>query len=716
MKQLLQSLSDGKIEIADVPCPQVKAGHLTVCTSISLISPGTERIALEFGRASLIDKARNQPEKVKLVLKKMVTEGISTTVNKIKTSLEEPHPLGYSNVGVVIDIGKNVAGYSIGDRVVSNGNHAEIVIVPKNLTAKIPHNVDDEAASFTILGSIALQGIRLINPSLGDYICVIGLGVVGQLTVQLLSASGCKVLGIDIDEEKVRTSKNFGADGFVLKPGESPVEIAKGFSMGRGVDGVIITASTKSNEPIEYAAQMCRKRGKIVLVGVTGTNISRSLFYEKELTFQVSCSYGPGRYDKDYEEKGLDYPIEYVRWTEQRNFEAVLDMMSVGKIKVKPLINHRVPFREAEKAYNIILQENPLGVVLHYGEETAQNVNTIQLSCDEQNVSSAKPVVGVIGVGGFAKMTLLPCLKDTDAYLKTIASSRGFSGLHTGKKYGFKYVTSEYSNVLEDQDINTVVITTRHDSHASLVVAAMERGKNVFVEKPLALNIDELKNIISVYKKYNNIMLVGFNRRFSRFTEKLKEALSDRENPICVSIMVNAGKVPSDHWVCDHDIGGGRIIGEGCHFIDLLRFIVGSKIMEIYALSTKGHCNSDEDKMTINLKHEDGSIGTIHYFANGSKSYPKEKIEVFSEGKVFVINNFKSLSGYSSNQKLKSFKQDKGHLNEMKKFINAVSEGSHSPIPFEELIEVTLSSFAAVKSAEISEPIKLESLYKEVLV
>jgi predicted dehydrogenase len=715
MRQLVQNLKTGEIELIEVPTPVVSSSTVLIKSRCSLISVGTERMLVEFGKASLLEKARSQPERVKEVLQKIKTDGLLTTIDAVMARLDEPLPLGYSNVGIVVDIGKNVEGFSIGDRVVSNGSHSEVVNVSKNLVAKIPDNVDDENAVFTVLGSIALEGIRLLSPTLGEYIAVIGLGLIGQLAVQLLIASGCKVLGIDIDEGRVKLAESFGAEGLTIKPGVSPVEGALAFSRGRGVDGVIITASTKSNEPIEYSADMCRKRGRIVLIGVTKIDIPRDKFYKKELSFQVSCSYGPGRYDRLYEEKGIDYPFEYVRWTAKRNFEAVLDMMSMGKIDVKPLITHRFSFNDAVEAYNVLLKEKPLGVILQYEDKDFKAVRLIELNKRPLTLTPSKPCIGLLGVGNFAKMVLLPAIKKTKARLKFIASSGGVSGAYAGRKFGFEFVTSDYNKVLEDEEINTIFIATRHSSHASLVIEALKKGKNVYVEKPLALNVGELKDIISAYKDSDRVLMAGFNRRFSPFVRRLKEVISSRKDPLCINIMVNAGMIPFDNWVYDPEIGGGRIVGEACHFIDLSRFIVGSRIVEVYAITTKGHSGSDEDKMVINLKFEDGSIGTINYFANGSKTYPKERVEVFNEGKILVIDNFKSLIGYGVNCRLKSLRQNKGHEKEVEEFIKAVSDGRESPIPFEELVEVTLASFSAVKSATLGMPIKLVDFYKELL-
>jgi len=719
MRQLVQNLKTGEIELVEVPIPKVSSNSVLIKTTHSLISVGTEKMLVEFGKASLWDKAKSQPERVKEILQKIKTDGLLTTIDAVMARLDEPLPLGYSNVGIVIDIGKNVEEFSVGDRVVSNGSHSEIVNVSKNLVAKIPGNVDNETAVFTVLGSIALEGIRLLSPSLGEYIVVIGLGLIGQLTVQLLIAAGCKVLGMDIDENRVNLAKSFGAEGLVINSKNSPIEGALAFSKGKGVDGVIITASTQSNEPIEYSADMCRKRGRIVLIGVTKIDIPRDKFYKKELSFQVSCSYGPGRYDRIYEEKGIDYPFDYVRWTAKRNFEAVLDMMSMGKINVKPLITHRFSFDDAIKAYDILLKDKPLGIILQYGndinEVNYKDKKIVKLQNEKKGTHKNRACVGVLGIGNFAKMILLPALKKTNARLKYIASSGGVNSIFAGRKFGFEYTLSDYNKVLEDEEVNTIFITTRHASHAYLVIEGLKKGKNVFVEKPLALSINELKDIISAYKNSDNILMVGFNRRFSPFVKKLKDILSYRKDPLCLNIVINAGMIPYDNWQYDPEVGGGRIVGEACHFIDLSRYIVGKKIDEIYAVTTKGHSGYDHDKMIINIKFEDGSIGVINYFANGNKVYPKERVEVFNEGKVLVIDNFRFLVGYGINIKLKSLKQNKGHEEEIKEFIRAVSDGDISPIPFDELIEVTLASFCAVESAKKGVPIKLIEYYKEII-
>jgi len=720
MLQLLQNLRTGKIELLDVPVPQLRRSHLLIQTSRSLISTGTERMLLEFGKASLIEKARQQPERMKQVMQKVKTDGLIHTIKAVRARLDRPLALGYCNVGTVIDgnFSFKALSFKKGDRVVSNGPHAEVVCVPVNLCARIPDNVDDETAVFTVPGAIALQGIRLLNPALGEYIVVIGLGLIGQLAIQLLISNGCNVLGVDIDKNKLETPEKFGAN--CLMATNDIVEKAISFSRGRGVDGVLICASTNSNKPIEQAAKMCRKRGRIVLIGVVGLNIPRDLFYKKELTFQVSCSYGPGRYDPQYEERGIDYPISYVRWTEQRNFEAVLDVMAREKINVRPLISHRIPFGQAEKAYDILLKENPLGIVLTYNEEVKKDqlvrLKDISIKTDPQ-----KPVVGLIGAGNFTRQILLPILRKIGAKPKIIASSSGLSGTDLARKFGLEKSTTDVNNIFNDAEINTVFITTRHNTHARFVIDALKAKKHVYVEKPLCLNKDELKQIINIYvynsQNHNSqLLMVGFNRRFSPCTKRIKGLLLNRKEPLCMSMIVNAGFIPSDHWTQDPEVGGGRIIGEACHFIDLLRFIADSPIDTVHAISTSGHPSTDSDKMVIMLTFKDGSIGTVHYFANGSKEYPKEKLEIFCERKTILLNNFKSVRAYGFGKRanLRLWRQDKGHENEIKAFLSAIEEGKNAPIPFDEIINVTLATFAAVESARDGNPIKVIAMTKDI--
>lgn len=696
MKQILQNLKTGQIEVSDIPVPSVKHGHLLIKTRKTLISTGTERMLLEFGKAGWINKARQQPDKVKQVVQKIKTDGFKPTVDAVFNKLNQPVSLGYSNVGVVIDIGSGVDGFKIGDRVVSNGHHAEVVCVPKNLCEKIPEEVNDSAAAFVVLSAVALQGIRLINPTIGESVAVMGLGTIGLLACQILRANGCRVLGIDFEKEKLELANKYGVEICDLSEGVDPVSEALSFSDGYGVDAVLITASTKSNDPIKQSPAMCRKKGRIVLVGVVGLEISRDDFYKKEISFQVSCSYGPGRYEREYEDKGLDYPIEYIRWTEKRNLQAVLQLMAEGRIKTDDLISSTYPILDAIRAYDEIeSKKKVMGIILDYDGLVDTGEKRIEISESKSPKSDYnKAVIGFIGAGSFASSTLIPAFKKNNVRLKTIASSSGVTSSQLGKRYDFEINTTDYHHVLEDNEINVVVITTQHNSHARLVIEALEAGKNVFVEKPLCLREDELYKITSAYnsrlKTLNSQLnlMVGFNRRFAPLTLKLKELIAPLSAPKSFIMTVNAGSIPSDHWVQDTDIGGGRIIGEVCHFIDLLKFLNESEITKYELFRVIDISN---DSVSISLSFNDGSIGTIHYLANGNKDFPKERLEVFCGGKILQLNNFKSLTGFGFTgfSKMRLWSQDKGHQKEVSEFLNAIVNGRPSPIPFKEILEVS---------------------------
>lgn len=700
MKQILQSLKTGATEIAEIPCPSVKRGQLLIRTTQTLVSVGTERMLVEFGKAGWIDKARQQPDKVRMVLDKIKTDGLKPTIETVFNKLDQPLPLGYCNVGVVMEVGDGAAGFSTGDRVASNGKHAEVVSVPTNLCARIPDSVSDEEAAYTVIAAIALQGIRLVQPTLGESIVVTGLGLIGLVAVQLLRAHGCRVLGIDYDADKLALAQQFGAEIVNLSAGEDPAAAAQRFSRGRGVDAVIITASTKSSEPVHQAALMCRKRGRIVLVGVTGLELSRADFYEKELTFQVSCSYGPGRYDPNYEEKGQDYPVGFVRWTEQRNFEAVLDMLADGRLDVKPLISHRFAIDEAEKAYQLIAEAAPsLGILLQY--PTAEEKPEAELRQQTVRLSTQRPLlsqhmnaaIAFVGSGNYATSVLIPAFKQTGARMKVVASSGGVSGMHAGRKYGFEETTTATETVFTDPEINTVVITTRHDSHADLVCQALTAGKHVFVEKPLCLSLEELAKIEATYAHQQELgnapqVMVGFNRRFSPHVQKIKSLLASTSGPKSFVMTVNAGSIPGDHWTQDKEVGGGRIIGEGCHFIDLLRYLADTPIVEQTRMTMASTSN---DSVSLQLGFADGSIGTVHYFANGCKAFPKERLEIFAAGRVLQLDNFRKLKGYAwpGFKSMNLWSQDKGQRACATAFVKAINEGGLSPIPFTEIVEVS---------------------------
>jgi predicted dehydrogenase/threonine dehydrogenase-like Zn-dependent dehydrogenase len=712
MKQILQNLKTGKTELMEVPCPIVKPGHLLIKTVFSVISAGTERMLVEFGKANYLFKAKQQPDKVKQVLDKLKTDGILSTLNSVQAKLDQPLPLGYSNAGTVIEVGKGIDNFNIGDRVISNGSHSEVVCVPKNLCARIPEGVGDEEAAFTVLASIALQGVRLARPTLGENFVVTGLGLIGQLVVQILIAQGCQVLAIDFDKNRLELARRFGAQIADLSKREDSISRGLVFSKGQGVDGVIIAASTKSSEPVHQAAQMCRKRGRIVLVGVTGLELSRADFYKKELTFQVSCSYGPGRYDTKYEIKGQNYPFGFVRWTEQRNFEAILQMMQDKRLNILPLVSHRFPFEESEEAYKLISnKESSLGIVLRYPLKKekeskdlfSRNIILVQTKNAEKN--PIEPVIGMIGAGNFTNQVLLPALKKTNVRLKSIASSGGVSGTYLGKKYGFEQSITDVDRIFNDPEINVVFITTRHNSHAQFVCRALEAGKNVFVEKPLAITLEELERVIEIYnnsRKHDSpTLMVGFNRRFAPHIQKMKSLLDAIKEPKSFIITVNVGQIPVDHWTQDPEVGGGRIIGEGCHFIDLMRFLVGYPITGVKSTVIGNYSKVEprSDKITLTMTFTDGSFGTVHYLANGHKSFPKERVEVFCGGRILALDNFRVLRGYGwpGFKTMRLLRQDKGHTTEVQKFIEAIKEGKESPISAEELFEVTRVSFEIEK-------------------
>lgn len=697
MKQIIQSFKTGETILQDIPAPQIRKGCVLIQSTRTLVSLGTERMLVEFGKSNLLSKARQQPDKVKQVLDKIKTEGLMPTLEAVFNKLGEPLPLGYCNVGKVIAVGEGVSEFNIGDRVASNGQHAEFVCVPKNLVAQIPNNVSDEEAAFTVIGSIGLQGIRLLNPTLGETIVVVGLGLIGLLTAQLLVANGCKVIGVDIDEEKLKLSEQWGIIPFNPKDGDT-VKFVESVTNGIGADGVIITASAKTDEIISQAAKMSRKRGRIILVGVIGLNLSRAEFYEKELSFQVSCSYGPGRYDEDYEQRGIDYPLPFVRWTEKRNFEAVLLSIASGKLQVKGLITEVVPIEDFHNIYGEIGSRRSIASLLKYSEkENHLPAETIVIK--ETAFRGSKGVIGVIGSGNFTKMTMLPALKNSGAAYKYIASAGGVSGTALAHKYGFSHSTTNYQEILNDKDVDLVLITTRHNKHAIMTVEALAAGKNVFVEKPLALNNDELKQIVEKYKELVNppTLTVGFNRRFSPHSIKVKSIIGSE--PINVIATMNAGFIPPNVWVHDMNIGGGRIIGEACHFIDLITYFTGSKVVSV-CMNAMG-INPEEctDNASILLKYENGSTGVINYFSNGSKAYSKERIEVYSQERTAIIDNFRTTAGFGFKgfSKLKTG-LDKGHKNQFQQLIASAKNGGAPLIPLSEIINTTKASFAAIES------------------
>ncbi len=709
MKQIVQCLRDGETQLWEVPCPSTGKNEIRIQSVCSLVSLGTEKMLIDFGRSGWISKAKQQPEKVRQVFDKIKTDGISATLRAVSSKLDTEIPLGYSNVGRVVKIPDAMTGLVPGDLVVSNGPHAEVVSIPRNLVARIPDVVKPEQAVFTVVGSIGLQGIRLLSPSIGEVVAVTGLGLIGLLAVQILRAQGCTVIGIDLDPQKCRLAESFGATAVDLSGGGDPIGVAKQLSNGKGVDGVLITASTRSNQPIHQAAVMCRKRGRIVLVGVAGLELSRADFYEKELSFQVSCSYGPGRYDPDYEEKGNDYPYGFVRWTEQRNFQAVLELMARGDVDVKPLISHRFAFSDTLKAYEVVESGKALGIVLEYGQSAEGSESTehkddsqVIVRAPRNNIPTAG-TVALVGAGGFSRQVLVPALLETGCRLKTVVSSKGVSGTQLARRYGFESSSTDVESVLEDAEVDTFLITTRHDSHAHLVVAALKKGKKVYVEKPLCMTREELDQVCDIYSSLleegkSPFLMVGFNRRFAPQIVEMKRRLENTGEPLAITMIVNAGSIACNHWTQDPAVGGGRIVGEACHFIDLARFLASSSIAKVDTLKCeRSESPGSGDTVSISLKFENGSVATIQYLGNGHRSVPKERIEVFGGGRVLQLDNFRRLKafGWKGFKGMNLWRQDKGHGAEMKSLMDAVREGKASPIPFDEIVEVTRASFQA---------------------
>ncbi|HKU16474.1 MAG TPA: bi-domain-containing oxidoreductase [Steroidobacteraceae bacterium] len=706
MRQILQDLRGGATFLETVPAPLVRANHVLIRTERTLISSGTERMLLEFGQANLLAKARQQPDKVRMVLDKMRSDGVVPTLQAVRGRLEQPVAMGYCNVGRVVEVGEGVSGFAVGDRVASNGKHAEVVCVPQHLCARVPEHVDGDSAVFTVAGAIALQGIRLAAPTLGETVVVTGLGLIGLITVQLLRAQGCRVFGLDFGTEKIEHARSMGAQALDLASGADPVQAAIEYSRGRGVDAVIVTAATESSEPLRQAARMSRKRGRIVLVGVAGIELSRAELYEKELTFQVSCSYGPGRYDPAYEEGGRDYPVGFVRWTAQRNFEAVLDMMADQRLKVRGLITHRFSLERASEAYGLLARgQQALGIVLEYGPAAAEAGGSAPHGSQASNDSRVRiavaadttrtPTVGIIGAGNYAGQVLIPAFARTNARLKLVISAQGVSGVQAARRNEIEEAGTDAREVLDDPAIDVVVVATRHDTHASYVLKALAARKHVFVEKPLCLTLAELTEIRAAYQRAHEggggpMLMVGFNRRFAPHVERARGLLSALTAPKAFVMTVNAGRVPAEHWTQDRAAGGGRILGEACHFIDLLRHLANAPVVGYNARRLGGRRAADAESAMITLEFADGSLGTIHYLGNGHRSFPKERLEVFCGGRILQLDNFRRLRGFGWGAfgGMRTWRQDKGVTACVQAFVDAARSTQRSPIPFEQLAEV----------------------------
>ncbi|MCX6057226.1 MAG: bi-domain-containing oxidoreductase [Chloroflexi bacterium] len=715
MKQLLQNIKNGNTTVEEVPVPTPRDGMALVRTAASLVSAGTERMIVEFAEKSYLGKARSRPDLVKQVVDKARREGLVPTLQAAFNRLDQPMTLGYSSAGTIVALGKNMQGFKVGQRVACAGAgfavHAEYNIVPRNLLTPLPKNVDFESAAFTTLGSIALHGFRLAEPQLGENVAIIGLGLLGLLTIQLAAAAGCNVLGIDLDPRRIQLAASLGFEAVSRQNAESA---SQAFTSSRGFDSIIICADTSSNDPIELAGVIARDRARVVATGAVGLTIPRKMYFEKEISLINSRSYGPGRYDASYEENGIDYPIGFVRWTEGRNFQAVVDLMATGKLKVMPLISHRFPIENAVTAYEVITgkkKEKFLGILLTYPDSVEKLDSLKVIKFNVQTVKRSSIVkLGVLGAGLYANSTLLPVIKNNkDFELVGIASSGGLHAQHSGKKIGFQYATSSEDEIINDPNINTVAILTRHDSHAELVVKALQAGKHVFVEKPLAINRKQISAISKqLLKTDNGLLLTGFNRRFSPLAQQLSAFYKDRNEPLHAHYRVNAGYIPLNHWTQDPILGGGRIIGEGCHFIDLITFIVGEAPIKVSAHALADHGKYREDNVSMTFTFSDGSIGVVDYLANGDKSFPKERLEVFCEGKIAILNDYVKLEFIENGKrKVKSGVQNKGWRREMEIFASAIREGGQPPIPYEQLFGVTEATFAAVESLRTQTAIKI---------
>ena len=707
MKQVLQNMRDGKTTITEVPIPTPQTGQALVQVAASLVSAGTERMLVEFGEKSLVGKARSRPDLVKQVLDKMRREGLVSTLEATFNRLDAPMSLGYSSAGTILALGPGMDGFKVGQRVACSGGgyavHAEYNLVPRNLLTPLPDSVDFEAAAFTTLGAIALHGFRLAEPQVGERVAVIGLGLLGLLTIQIAAAAGCRVFGIDTNPERVQLAKQFGIEA-VVRPGAS--ENSQVFTGNRGFDSVIICADTSSNDPVELAGQIARDRARVVATGAVGLSFPRKIYFEKELSFINSRSYGPGRYDSGYEEKGQDYPIGFVRWTEGRNFQTIVELLESGKLQVNPLISQRFPIEQAAEAYDIITGKVKvafLGVLLRYPDQPA---DPTRISLIRLRETSPKPEsivrLGVLGAGLFANATLLPAIKKIPAIeLIGIASASGMHARHSAQKFGFAYACSDDEQILNDPAINTVAILTRHDSHADLVIRALQAGKHVFVEKPLAVNNEQLLKIEDqLGLNTEGLLMVGFNRRFAPLAIELSKFLKNRSEPIFSHYRVNAGYIPLNHWIHDPSQGGGRIIGEACHFVDFISFLVGSTPVSVSAQALPDQGKYREDNSSMTFSFADGSIGVVDYLANGDKSFAKERVEVFCGGRIAVLDDYRKLEMVENGNRItrkSAFKQDKGHLGEMQVLTRSLSSGA-IPIPYQQLLATTRATFAAIAS------------------
>jgi predicted dehydrogenase/threonine dehydrogenase-like Zn-dependent dehydrogenase len=739
MKQLLQDLKTGNTYVEDIPIPTPQEGQALVRNTVSLVSAGTERMLVEFAEKSLLGKARSRPDLVRQVIDKARREGLLTTIEAAFNRLDQPMKLGYSSAGIITALGENMPGYKVGQRVACAGGgyatHAEYICVPKNLITPIPDHVDFDSAAFATLGAIALHGFRLAETQLGDKIAIIGLGLLGLLTVGIAKAAGCQVFGVDLDPQRVALANKIGATAVERQYAENSIN---SFTKGNGFDSIFICADTSSSDPIELAGAIARDRAKIIAIGAVGLNIPRKIYYEKELSFINSRSYGPGRYDPKYEEAGMDYPIGYVRWTEGRNLGAVIELIADGAIDISQLVTHRFPISDAPSAYDLITgktQEKFLGVLITYPDQepslTAsyhekQEVKSLQEMIKIPDINQPEEIrLGVLGAGNFATAMMLPAVrKIPDISLIGIASSSGMSAHYAAKKFGFQSAESDSQRIIEDERINTVAILTRHHNHKDQLLSALSHGKNVFCEKPLAINREDLNEIEEVF--INNVMFedsskqkpnqknlkpyltIGFNRRFAPLSIRLKSFLKMRSEPLIAHYRVNAGYIPLNHWLHDPNQGGGRIIGEGCHFIDYLTFLVGEPPLSVHAMALPDNGYYKEDNLVMLFRFPDSSIGTVSYLANGDKSFSKEMVEVFFGGNIAVLNDFRSLELIQDGKRKKyrsTLRQDKGHKAIWEAFSRSIIKATLPPIPYKDIFSVTRASIAAIESMRKEETV-----------
>jgi len=702
MKQVQQNYRSGELVVADVPAPRAGSGQLLVATRVSLISSGTERQLIELAKASLAGKAVARPDLVRRVLRNVTREGLKPTVEKVFAKLDTPIPLGYSISGEVLEVGRSVAGFRVGDRVACAGagfaNHAEINAVPKNLAARIPDKVDDEDASFVTLGAIALQGVRQAQATLGETVVVMGLGLIGLLTVQLLKASGCRVLGFDPDPDRAALAMALGAD---LSSSDSFLDAVQSFTQDHGADAVVLTASTKSSEPLNLAAEASRVKGRVVVVGLVGMNIDREAFYRRELDLRLSMSYGPGRHDPSYELEGHDYPLPYVRWTEQRNMEAFLTLVAEGKVTPKALVTHRFSIEEAMGAYEMMEKGAPhLAVTLGYPRSAHVEGESLIAKAPfrDRHVNS----IGFIGFGNYAKSVLLPAFRKIDGVaLAGVATATGLSAAHAAKKHGFARAMTDARELLQDPSVDTIVVATRHDTHALYAMEALKAGKHVFVEKPLALSFEELDAVAEVATHAPGVLAVGFNRRFAPLMVEARRALEPRASPLVMLYRINAGAIPADSWIQRAE-GGGRVLGEMCHFVDALAFLCGAAPVDVQAVAARDH----DDAVSALIRFADGSTGTIVYSSLGDPSVPKEYVEVFAPGAVVRLLDFTSLEITRGGRTTRSKgAQDKGQKALAAAFIAATRGDGPPPFAMDELVavsEATLLIDEAVRTGAVA--------------